>query len=170
MLELGKLEISEGNSTKARHYFEQLLSVLPPYSADALPKCFQELMRDPLSPIADFYPSNIKLDINNQPYAWMGVNLLPFIDAERVKKIVKTVIDNGKLNEREKKLNQRGENILISKDLEITHYFEGELSIHPEMNTYDKFLKRIVLLKVSIREMLKEIKVKVLFLKKKLII
>ena len=121
--------------------FEQLLSVLPPYSADALPKCFQELMRDPLSPIADFYPSNIKLDINNQPYAWMGVNLLPFIDAERVKKIVKTVIDNGKLNEREKKLNQRGENILISKDLQITNYFEGELSIHPEMNTYDKFLK-----------------------------
>jgi 5'-3' exoribonuclease 2 len=121
--------------------FEQLLSVLPPYSADALPKCFQKLMRDPLSPIADFYPSNVKLDINNQPYAWMGVNLLPFIDAERVKKIVKNVIDNGALNEKEKKLNQRGENILISKDLEITHYFQGELSIHPEMNTYDKFLK-----------------------------
>jgi hypothetical protein len=71
----------------------------------------------------------------------MGVNLLPFIDAERVKKIVKNVIDNGALNEKEKKLNQRGENILISKDLEITHYFQGELSIHPEMNTYDKFLK-----------------------------
>ena len=121
--------------------FEQLLSVLPPYSADALPKCFQKLMRDPLSPIADFYPCNVKLDINNQPYAWMGVNLLPFIDAERVKKIVKNVIDNGALNEKEKKLNQRGENILISKDLEITHYFEGELSIHPEMNTYDQFLK-----------------------------
>ena len=121
--------------------FEQLLSVLPPYSADALPECFRKLMRDPLSPLADFYPSNIKLDINNQPYAWMGVNLIPFVDADRIKKIVKNVIDKGKLNEKELKLNQRGENILISKDLKITHYFQGELSIHPEMNTYDQFLK-----------------------------
>ena len=121
--------------------FEQLLSVLPPYSANALPSCFRKLMRDPSSPIADFYPSNIKLDINNQPYAWMGVNLLPFIDAERIQKIVKMIIDNNILNEKEKKLNRRGDNILISKDLEIYKHFEGELSIHSEINTYDNYLK-----------------------------
>ena len=121
--------------------FEQLLSVLPPYSADALPPCFRNLMRDPLSPIADFYPSNIKLDINNQPYAWMGVNLLPFIDADRIQKVVKTIIDNNKLNEKEKKLNKRGNNILISRDLEIFKKFEGELTIHSEINTFNKFLK-----------------------------
>ena len=121
--------------------FEQLLSVLPPYSADALPPCFRNLMRDPLSPIADFYPSNIKLDINNQPYAWMGVNLLPFIDADRIQKVVKTIIDSNKLNEKEKKLNKRGNNILISRDLEIFKKFEGELTIHSEINTFNKFLK-----------------------------
>ena len=121
--------------------FEQLLSVLPTYSADALPPCFRNLMRDPLSPIADFYPSNIKLDINNQPYAWMGVNLLPFIDADRIQKVVKTIIDSNKLNEKEKKLNKRGNNILISRDLEIFKKFEGELTIHSEINTFNKFLK-----------------------------
>ena len=121
--------------------FEQLLSVLPPYSADALPPCFRKLMRDPLSPIADFYPSYIKLDINNQPYAWMGVNLLPFIDAERVQKIVKSVIDSNKLNEKEKKLNERGDNLLISKDLEIIKKIEGNLSINSEINTYNEELK-----------------------------
>ena len=121
--------------------FEQLLSVLPPYSADALPPCFRNLMRDPLSPIADFYPSNIKLDINNQPDAWMGVNLLPFIDADRIQKVVKTIIDSNKLNEKEKKLNKRGNNILISRDLEIFKKFEGELTIHSEINTFNKFLK-----------------------------
>ena len=121
--------------------FEQLLSVLPPYSADALPPCFRKLMRDPLSPIADFYPSNIKLDINNQPYAWMGVNLLPFIDAERIQKVVTNIINNNKLNEKEKKLNERGNNILISRDLEIYRKFEGELTIHPEINTFNKSLK-----------------------------
>ena len=127
--------------------FEQLLSVLPPYSADALPECFRKLMRDPLSPIADFYPSNVKLDINNQPYAWMGVNLLPFIDADRIKNVVQKILNKNLLNEKEKKLNQRGNNILISKDLEIFHHFEGNLSIHSEINTYNQYLKEDSIIK-----------------------
>ena len=121
--------------------FEQLLSVLPPYSAEALPPPFQKLMTNPQSPISDFYPSNIKLDINNQPYAWMGVNLLPFVDADRIKKIVKCVMDKGELTEKEIKLNERGNNILISRDLKILNYFQGELNIHKELNTYGKYLK-----------------------------
>ena len=127
--------------------FEQLLSVLPPYSAGALPECFRKLMRDPLSPIADFYPSNVKLDINNQPYAWMGVNLLPFIDADRIKNVVQKILNKNLLNEKEKKLNQRGNNILISKDLEIFHHFEGNLSIHSEINTYNQYLKEDSIIK-----------------------
>ena len=121
--------------------FEQLLSVLPPYSAEALPPPFQKLMTNPQSPISDFYPSNIKLDINNQPYAWMGVNLLPFVDADRIKKIVKCVMDKGELTEKEIKLNERGNNILISRDLKILNYFQGDLNIHKELNTYGKYLK-----------------------------
>ena len=121
--------------------FEQLLSVLPPYSAEALPKPFRELMRNPLSPISDFYPSNVKLDINNQPYAWMGVNLLPFVDADRIKKIVQCVINRGELTEKEMKLNERGDNILISRNLEISKYFQGELNIHEKLNTYGKKLR-----------------------------
>ena len=42
-------------------------------------------MNDPFSPISDFYPDNIKLDINGMPYAWMGVNLIPFVD-EKINK------------------------------------------------------------------------------------
>ena len=121
--------------------FEQLLSVLPPYSAEALPKPFRKLMTDPLSPISDFYPSNIKLDINNQPYAWMGVNLLPFVDADRIRKIVEIVMKKGELTEEDKKLNIRGDNILITRDLNVSDYFQGDLSIHELMNTYGKFLK-----------------------------
>ena len=73
--------------------FEQLLSVLPPYSTNALLIPFRKLMTNTNSPIYDFYPSNFKLDTNNQPYTWMRVNLLPFIDAERIKKIVKFILD-----------------------------------------------------------------------------
>lgn len=32
------------------------------------------------SPVIDFYPTEFKLDVNGAAYAWMGVNLLPFID------------------------------------------------------------------------------------------
>ena len=121
--------------------FEQLLSVLPPYSAEALPLPFRKLMTDPLSPISDFYPSNIKLDINNQPFEWMGVNLLPFIDADRVQKVVKSVFDKGELTEKDKKLNERGENILISRDDNILNYFQGDLYINEQMNTFGKNIK-----------------------------
>ena len=104
-------------------------------------------MKDSLSPIADFYPSNIKLDINNQPYAWMGINLIPFIDAERIQKIVKIVLDNNKLTDKEKKLNERGDNLLISRDLEILKKFEGELKINDEINSYNQYLKEDSIIK-----------------------
>ena len=68
---------------------EQLLSVLPPYSSHALPSCLKHLMHNPLSELADFYPKDVKLDINGQPYACMGVNLVPFIDENRIRKAVK---------------------------------------------------------------------------------
>ena len=121
--------------------FEQLLSVLPPYSAEALPIPFRKLMTDPLSPISDFYPSNIKLDINNQPFEWMGVNLLPFIDADRVQKVVKKIFEKGGLSDNDKKLNERGENILITTDAKISEYFQGKLCIHKIMNTFGKSVK-----------------------------
>jgi hypothetical protein len=121
--------------------FEQLLSVLPPYSAEALPIPFRKLMIDPLSPISDFYPSNIKLDINNQPFEWMGVNLLPFIDADRVQKVVKKIFEKGGLSDNDKKLNERGENILITTDAKISEYFQGKLCIHKIMNTFGKSVK-----------------------------
>lgn len=68
---------------------EQLLSVLPPYSSKALPDSLAKLMADPDSEIADFFPSNIKLDVNGQAYAWMGVNLIPFVEENRIKKVVR---------------------------------------------------------------------------------
>jgi len=67
---------------------EQLLSVLPPASSGALPQCLRKYMHNVDSEIIDFYPSNFVLDINGQPFAWMGVNLIPFIEEERIKKVV----------------------------------------------------------------------------------
>jgi len=64
--------------------FEQLLAVFPKQSSHAIPTCYRKLY-NPDSEIIDFYPANVKLDINGARYAWMGVNLLPFLDRERLK-------------------------------------------------------------------------------------
>ena len=64
--------------------FEQLLAVFPKQSAHAIPQCFRHLLSDPSSEIIDFYPTSFEFDLNGAPYVWMGVNLLPFIDRERL--------------------------------------------------------------------------------------
>ena len=60
------------------------------------------------SPIIDFYPIDFRLDINGARYAWMGVDLLPFIDRSRLLKAMNEA-DQGfeKLTEDEKIRNKR---------------------------------------------------------------
>ena len=63
--------------------FQQLLAVFPKQSAHALPACYSTLY-EPDSEVIDFYPAEVPLDVNGERYAWMGVNLLTFIDWERL--------------------------------------------------------------------------------------
>jgi len=88
---LGIEEMTEIKFDKGQPYrpFEQLMSILPPTSSHALPKILQELINNPKSEIADFYPTQFRLDINGQRFAWMGVNLLPFIEEDRLFKVLK---------------------------------------------------------------------------------
>lgn len=53
-------------------------------------------MSESKSPIIDFYPTDFKLDVNGAAYAWMGVNLLPFIDQERLFKAMNLADKNHK--------------------------------------------------------------------------
>lgn len=67
-------------------------------------------MSDSKSPIIDFYPKNFKLDVNGAAYAWMGVNLLPFVDSDRMFKVMKIADqDQKKLTELERIRNIPGE-------------------------------------------------------------
>ena len=62
------------------------MSVFPKQSAHAIPECYRHLLSNSSSEIIDFYPINFKLDVNGAAFAWMGVNLLPFIDRPRLLK------------------------------------------------------------------------------------
>jgi hypothetical protein len=87
--------------------FEQLLSVFPKQSAHAIPSCYHKLYA-PESAIIDFYPSEVKLDINGARYAWMGVNLLSFIERPRLTAAMWEADGEGsKLTAREKERNRR---------------------------------------------------------------
>lgn len=63
---------------------EQLMAVLPSDSARAIPKEARWLMKDPESPIIDFYPMDVPVDPNGKAMPWLWVVLLPFIDEDRL--------------------------------------------------------------------------------------
>lgn len=60
----------------------QLLSVLPPQSAELLPKPYQSLMLSTTSALGPFYPVEFTTDANGKRQPWEAVVQIPFIDAE----------------------------------------------------------------------------------------
>lgn len=60
----------------------QLLSVLPPQSADLLPKPLGKMMLEPFSPIIEYYPADFESDPNGKRQPWEAIVKIPFIDSE----------------------------------------------------------------------------------------
>merc|ERR1719203_469062 len=88
--------------------FQQLMSVLPPSSAAeaGIPAAFLELMKQPFSPLIDFYPVDFGLDLNGKRFTWQAVVLLPFIDEPRLIKTLAPLL--ARLKPGEKIRNRRG--------------------------------------------------------------
>eukprot|EP00547_Thalassionema_nitzschioides_P005996 CAMPEP_0194204872 /NCGR_PEP_ID=MMETSP0156-20130528/4284_1 /TAXON_ID=33649 /ORGANISM="Thalassionema nitzschioides, Strain L26-B" /LENGTH=697 /DNA_ID=CAMNT_0038930999 /DNA_START=211 /DNA_END=2304 /DNA_ORIENTATION=+ len=59
----------------------QLLSVLPPQSADLLPKPIGQMMLEPFSPIIQYYPADFESDPNGKRQLWEAIVKIPFIDS-----------------------------------------------------------------------------------------
>jgi len=77
----------------------QLLSVLPPQSADLLPKPLAELMLHPSSPLKPYYPPDFTVDANGKRQSWEAIVQIPFIDSKLLLETVTQVIeadDSGK--------------------------------------------------------------------------
>jgi len=94
------------------------MSVFPKQSAHAIPQCYRHLLTDPSSEIIDFYPVDFRLDVNGAAYAWMGVNLLPFIDKARLLAAMRKADNNfSNLTEQERERNKpTGDICLFVKD------------------------------------------------------
>ena len=73
-------------------------------------------MLDPTSPIISFYPEEFEVDMEGVPPAmpWLGVALLPFVDADQLKQVL---AEHGDFTEEEERRNMPSEALLfIHKD------------------------------------------------------
>lgn len=87
---------------------EQLLSVLPPHSAQFLPAPMRELMVSENSPVIDFYPDSFETDQNNKRNTWEAVVIIPFIDEERLLNEVRKIDREKEMTEQERARDVQG--------------------------------------------------------------
>jgi 5'-3' exonuclease len=71
----------------------QLLSVLPPQSADLLPNALAELMLHTSSPLKSFYPPDFTTDPNGKRQSWEAVVEIPFINADVLLETVQQILN-----------------------------------------------------------------------------
>lgn len=96
--------------------FEQLMGCLPPASASIVPKPYRKLMCSPDSPIIQFYPEEFEVDMNGKKNPWEGVNILPFIDVNLLKKSISELCPDNLLTPDERRRNALGKVFLYSFD------------------------------------------------------
>lgn len=87
---------------------EQLLSVLPPHSAQFLPGPMRDLMTREDSPVIDFYPDSFETDQNNKRNPWEAVVIIPFIDETRLLAEVRKIDRLEELSEEERARDVQG--------------------------------------------------------------
>nr|XP_007132482.1 hypothetical protein PHAVU_011G097800g [Phaseolus vulgaris]ESW04476.1 hypothetical protein PHAVU_011G097800g [Phaseolus vulgaris] len=108
---------------------DQLLSVLPPASADALPKAYEQLMLDEQSRILDFYPQDFEVDTEGKPFTWQGICKLPWIDDGRL--VAETKELKNELSEKEAIRNSpKADSLLVRSSSKLAEKF-GSLSVDP---------------------------------------
>lgn len=91
--------------------FIQLLSVLPPTSAQLLPKPLCELLNSDSSPLAKYCPKELKIDKSGCKQEWEAIVILPMIDYDTVEKEYSKRIKD--VDEKEQQRNVLGSSLLI---------------------------------------------------------
>jgi hypothetical protein len=105
--------------------FQQLLGCLPPSSSSLLPRPYQWLMIDPLSPLKHVYPTEFVEDMDGKRHSWEAITILPFIDSKEVLAAEKIHVPVSALSAAEQKRNiLQDKNSLFRSD-------NGELVSYP---------------------------------------
>ncbi|XP_048325818.2 5'-3' exoribonuclease 3 [Ziziphus jujuba] len=125
-----KMKFEKGSPFKP---FDQLMAVLPPRSANALPKAYQPLLLEDSSSIIDFYPNDFEVDEDGKRFSWQGICKLPFIDEERLLSETKKL--DKELKEEEKVRNTEQFDRLFVR---CTHRLASQILSLPENSSEGK--------------------------------
>ena len=106
--------------------FEQLMAVLPERSKNLIPPALRPLMYDEKSPIIDFYPSEVKLDMNGKTADWEAVVLLSFVDEKRLVEAMKPYL--SKFTPEEKLRNSFGTSLKFIFNQQVDTIYKSPLS------------------------------------------
>ncbi|XP_027908804.1 5'-3' exoribonuclease 3-like isoform X2 [Vigna unguiculata] len=110
---------------------DQLLSVLPPGSANALPKAYAQLMLDEKSRILDFYPQDFEVDTVGKRFLWQGICKLPWIDDTRL--VAETKELKNELSDKDAIRNSpNADNLFVRSSSKLAEKF-GSLSLDPNV-------------------------------------
>jgi 5'-3' exonuclease len=93
----------------------QLLAVLPPQSSSFLPKSYRDLMLDPNSPLATYYPVDFSVDTNGKRNAWESIVKIPFIHEESLLTVINKINHTSILTPAERLRNLRGEEYVVTR-------------------------------------------------------
>lgn len=118
--------------------FLQLLSVLPPKSANLLPPPLDKLLSDPKSPLKKFCPDEIEIDLSGKFREWEGIVLIPLIDRKILKPLYEAEV--RKVVDREASRNIRGRTFKYTYDPDKTVVFRsyyGEIVSHVRIQAID---------------------------------
>lgn len=83
---LSSFTFSEYEETRPYLPYQQLLSVLPPKSANLIPKPLNRLLLDNNSPLKVFCPDIFNIDLSGKKNDWEGIVILPILNIEIMKK------------------------------------------------------------------------------------
>ncbi|KAL8455157.1 hypothetical protein Emag_000994 [Eimeria magna] len=72
--------------------FMQLLSILPPQSAELLPLELRPLLLNPPRELAASFPRDFEIDMEGVKVPWGGVTLLPFVDEQVLERVVEPLL------------------------------------------------------------------------------
>ncbi|XP_017055153.1 5'-3' exoribonuclease 1 [Drosophila ficusphila] len=107
--------------------FQQLLAVLPAASCKLLPFAYHNLMLNPASPLAEFFPLEFESDLNGKKHDWEAVVLIPFIDEHQLLTAMRPCEAN--LTEAERKRNKHGPMYVYKH----TNESQGPMACHPPL-------------------------------------
>lgn len=76
--------------------YQQLMTILPPYSIERLlPKDYSQIYQ--LEEMRNYYPLDFNIDLNGRSTPWEAIILIPFVNEEKLFQIEKRLSDEGKL-------------------------------------------------------------------------